>query len=68
MTSNSIDSVKYHTREIYDDEYNVIGEEYVLDENDRPIPRTICLCAAQSANECCCGAWDDDIDFNDDSW
>lgn len=66
MTSNSIDSTKYHTCEVYDENDNLIGEKYLLDENDQPIPRTICLCAARSPNECCCGAWDD-VDL-DDYW
>lgn len=30
----------------------------ILDEGGEPIPKTICLCAAHSSNECCCGAWD----------
>jgi hypothetical protein len=60
-----IDSDNYHTREVYDDEYNIIGEEYILHERGEPIPRTICICAAHSVNECCCGAWDVDIEDDD---
>jgi hypothetical protein len=32
--------------------------ELILDEDGEPILKTICLCAAHSSNECCCGAWD----------
>lgn len=30
----------------------------ILDENGNPIPSSACICAAWSAAECCCGAWD----------
>jgi len=31
--------------------------EYILDECGEKIPMDICICAARSTNECCCGAW-----------
>lgn len=36
-------------------------EEYLLavtDEEGYPIPKHICICAAHSWSECCCGAFD----------
>ena len=33
----------------------------VLDEYGYPIPIHICICAARSPYECCCGAWDVEI-------
>ena len=42
-----------------DDEGNLI-----LDENDKPIPKNICLCFAHGPTECCCGAWDDVEDWD----
>lgn len=53
MTGNNI----YHT----DDEGNIL-----YDENDEPIPLTICICAAREPNECICGAWDDVDDWYED--
>lgn len=29
----------------------------ILDEENKPIPLEVCICAAWNANECCCGAW-----------
>ncbi len=41
-------------------EYHVdFDGDLILDENDQPIPKTICLCFARSLYECVCGAWDD---------
>ena len=56
----------FHTHPILDDDGNVVGEEYVLDEDGKPIPKTICLCNAYEPNECCCGAWDDVTDWDYD--
>lgn len=30
----------------------------LLDEDGEPVPSDICICAAHSAYECSCGAWD----------
>jgi hypothetical protein len=40
----------------YDDEGN-----FILDEYGYPIPAYICICAAHSTFECCCGAWEKEI-------
>lgn len=31
---------------------------YLLDSDNEPIPKTICICFAHSPSECVCGAWD----------
>lgn len=47
-----IDGKHYHWR-----------EGRVLRYSDgSPIPAHVCLCSAHSANECCCGAWDREIE------
>lgn len=33
-------------------------DNLILDENGKPIPSYVCICAAHSASECGCGAWD----------
>lgn len=34
------------------------GELIADDYDGSPIPAYVCICAARSDNECCCGAWD----------
>ena len=31
-------------------------------EDGDPMPAYVCICAAHSCSECCCGAWDMEID------
>jgi len=38
--------------------YHFRGNKPLRYESGEMIPLTVCLCAAHSANECCCGAWD----------
>ena len=47
---------RYPTLVIQGDDYSV---GYSLNKDTGEL-RRICLCAAHSANECCCGAWDVD--------
>ena len=61
-----IDGKPFHAR--YTDEYydltedeqdfgdNTIYLEPILYEDGEPIPKRICICAAHSDDECCCGA------------
>ena len=59
-----IDGVAYHAQPKYADgdiEKDANGEyvwELILDPVDEmPIPKTSCICAAHSDDECICGAW-----------
>jgi len=56
----------FHIRQSIDDDGNLIGAEYVLDEDGERIPKTVCMCHAFEPNECCCGAWDDVTDWDYD--
>lgn len=38
----------------------------LLDEDGKPIPKSICICFAHEPNECVCGAWDDVEGWYDD--
>ena len=49
-------TTEYHT----DFEGNLI-----LDTDGKPIPTSTCICHAYEPNECCCGAWDDVVDWYD---
>lgn len=46
------------------EDYHTQGGELILDENGDAIPAFICLCAAHSSSECCCGAWDREIVYD----
>lgn len=49
------DEDKFHTNTLYDEEgYEVIGWEYVLDEDGNKVPLEICICAAKNSSECAC--------------
>lgn len=42
-----------------DEKYHVDWEgKQLLNEDGKPIPIYVCICAAHSSYECCCGAWD----------
>ena len=64
----TIDGVDCHARTT--DEDDAILELIIDPDTNLPIPKTICLCAARSPSECCCGAWDDvvDSDWGDTDW
>lgn len=48
MNTKEIDGKAYHC-----DEGGVL-----LTYDGEPIPAYVCICAAHSSAECCCGAWD----------
>ena len=49
MNTVKVNGIEYHA----DDEGNPL-----VDEDGDFIESYICLCAAHSSSECCCGAWD----------
>jgi len=54
-----IDDKQYHANDdgtLYLDEYGELVLSY------------ICLCAAYSDSECCCGAWSRPLPSDDDGW
>ena len=49
------DGQLYHAQREYDDATNEYKEaEIILDENNQPIPSSVCLCYAKAPSECCC--------------
>lgn len=71
MPTIEIDGEHYHAREVWKGDEPTEELELILDENDQPIPASICLCYAREPSECCCGAWDDvDVNqwYSDDDW
>ena len=57
----------YHTREVFDEEGNYLGEVALLDEKGNMIPLRYCICYAYKPSECCCRttSWDN-YKYDDD--
>ena len=56
-----IDGIEYHAEQktIWDEGKLVEAIVPIFDENhEHMIPSHVCICAAMSAEECCCLAWD----------